>query len=86
MSPFGDANKPPPDANNTLPNEVSFGTTDTYTEYDASGIAVVDEYTYDRRDSAVRKTDSTISYTRSYFNKNLWPAQMPSLSLSCIIT
>jgi len=67
-----DANKPPPDANNTLPNEVSFGTTDTYTEYDASGIAVVDEYTYDRRDSAVRKTDSTISYTRAYFNKNFY--------------
>jgi len=67
-----DANKPPPDANNTLPNEVSFGTTDTYTEYDASGIAVVDEYTYDRREGAARDTASTISYTRAYFNKNFY--------------
>jgi len=67
-----DARKPPPDANNTLPNEVSFGTTDTYTEYDASGIAVVDEYTYDRREGAARDTASTISYTRAYFNKNFY--------------
>lgn len=67
-----DATKPPPDANNTLPNEVSFGTTDTYTEYDASGIAVVDEYTYDRREGVARDTASTISYTRAYFNKNFY--------------
>ena len=45
---------------------------DTYTEYDASGIAVVNEYTYDRRDSAARDTGSTISYTRAYFNKNFY--------------
>ena len=58
----------PPDANNSLPDEVRFGTTDTYTSdngnvYDLNRTEPV----ADRGQDA-----STISYTRAYFNKNFY--------------
>ena len=65
----GDRADPPPDANNSLPDEVRFGTTDTYTSSDNSI-----EYNLNRTEPVSERGQnaSTISYTRAYFNKNFY--------------
>ena len=66
----GDRADPPPDANNSLPDEVRFGTTDTYTSTDNGR-----EYDLNRTEPVSERGGldaSTISYTRAYFNKNFY--------------
>jgi len=65
----GDRADPPPDANNSLPDEVRFGTTDTYTSTDSGH-----EYDLNRTEPVSERGAgaSTISYTRAYFNKNFY--------------
>ncbi len=64
----GDRADPPPDANNSLPDEVRFGTTDTYTSIDYGH-----DYDLNRTEPvSERGSGSTISYTRAYFNKNFY--------------
>ena len=65
----GDRADPPPDANNSLPDEVRFGTTDTYTSTDNGH-----EYDLNRTEPVSERGQdaSTISYTRAYFNKNFY--------------